>query len=92
VIGSRNALEIASSGMADTRLVSEEPQRPVHGERRREARYPLQLPIEVSGFDSHGRFFAECTDTCDVSDHGCRFALRQEVRKDAVVAIRQARR
>lgn len=90
MIGSRYALVIVGTYMADSRLACEEPEKPVHGERRREERHQVQLPIEVSGLDRHGRFFTESTNTRDVSDHGCRFALRQEVRKDAVVAIRLA--
>lgn len=92
MIGSRYALEMVGSCMADTRIVCEEPESLGHRERRREARHQVKLPIEVSGFDRRGRFFTECTNTCEVSDHGCRFPLPLEVQKDAVVAIRLARR
>jgi hypothetical protein len=52
----------------------------------------VSLPIEVSGFDRHGRFFTERTFTSDVSDRGCKFAVRAEVEIRSAVAIRVTRR
>jgi hypothetical protein len=57
-------------------------------ERRRQARVNLRYPIEVSGFNLHGRYFTERTFTVDVSDGGCKFPLAIEVEKESVVAIR----
>ncbi len=57
-------------------------------DRRREKRIPLVFPIEVSGFDRYGRFFSERTVTADVSESGCRFPLKTEVERGAVVAIK----
>ncbi len=37
---------------------------------RRQWRESLRVPVEVSGFDSRGRFFTERTSTLDVSDSG----------------------
>lgn len=51
-------------------------------------RIALQLSIEVCGFDRCGRFFTERSETCDVSDGGCKFYLRTEVEREAVVALR----
>jgi hypothetical protein len=61
---------------------------PAGKNRRREPRYPYQLPIEVSGFDHAGRFFTEGTSTVDASFCGCKFHLRTPVEKGCVVAIR----
>jgi hypothetical protein len=61
-------------------------------ERRQEPRTELRIPIEVSGFNRHGRFFTEKTSTQNVSTCGCRFDLRSEVEKDSVVAIRVIQR
>ena len=57
-------------------------------DRRRERRIHLAFPIEVSGFDINGRYFAERTATSDVSQGGCRFPLQTEVGRGTVVAIK----
>jgi hypothetical protein len=46
------------------------------------------LSIEVCGFDRCGRYFTERSETCDVSDGGCKFYLRTEVEREAIVALR----
>ena len=51
-------------------------------------RIARKLSIEVCGFDRCGRFFTERSETCDVSDGGCKFYLRTEVEREAVVALR----
>ena len=56
--------------------------------RRRQPRTPLKIPIEVCGFNRHGRFFSEKTTTADVSIGGCKFNLRTDVEKETVLAIR----
>ncbi len=61
-------------------------------DRRRENRIPLVFHIEVSGFDRCGQFFSERTVTADVSESGCRFQLKTEVERGAVVAIKRASR
>jgi hypothetical protein len=55
-------------------------------------RFALQLSIEVCGFDRCGRFFTERSETCDISDGGCKFYLRTEVDREAVVALRAIER
>lgn len=57
-------------------------------DRRRESRLSLSFPIEVCGFNRFGRFFTERTITQDISDGGCKFRLRLEIEKEAVLAIR----
>jgi hypothetical protein len=55
---------------------------------QRAERFALQVSIEVCGFDRCGRFFTERSETCDISDGGCKFYLRTEVDREAVVALR----
>jgi hypothetical protein len=55
---------------------------------RRPPRLALQFAIEVCGFDRCGRFFTERSETSNVSDGGCRFYLRTEVDREAVLAVR----
>jgi hypothetical protein len=55
---------------------------------RRPERFPVQFSIEVCGFDRCGRFFTERSETCNVSDGGCKFYLRTEVDREAIVALR----
>jgi hypothetical protein len=40
---------------------------------RRPERIALQFAIEVYEFDRCGRFFTERSETCNVSDGGCKF-------------------
>jgi len=55
---------------------------------RRPERVALQFAIEVCGFDRCGRFFTEHSKTCDVSGGGCKFYLRTEVDREAILALR----
>jgi hypothetical protein len=55
---------------------------------RRPKRIAAQLAIEVCGFDRCGRFFTERSETSNVSVGGCKFYLRTEVEREAVVALR----
>lgn len=57
-------------------------------DRRREARIPLSIPVEVTGFDVEGRFFSDPTKTVDISERGCSFRLRRRVERGGVVAIK----
>jgi hypothetical protein len=57
-------------------------------DRRIEKRIALAFPIEVSGFDRAGNFFAENTTTADISESGCRFSLITEVLAKTVVALK----
>jgi hypothetical protein len=54
----------------------------------RPERVPSQFAIEVCGFDRCGRFFTERSETCNVSVAGCKFYLRTEVDREAIVALR----
>jgi hypothetical protein len=51
---------------------------------------PIEMIIEVSGFDSSLRYFTERTETCDVSESGCQFRLHIILAQGAVVAVRAA--
>ena len=57
-------------------------------DRRKGKRVPLAFPIEVSGFDSTGRLFAECTATSNISESGCRFQVKTQLERGDVVAIK----
>lgn len=59
-------------------------------DRRREARVALAIPIEVTGFDLHGKFFTELTNTIDISESGCGFSLKRGVERGGIVAIKVA--
>ncbi|MGA8221560.1 MAG: PilZ domain-containing protein [Candidatus Acidiferrales bacterium] len=61
-------------------------------DRRQQPRTEARIPIEVCGFNRHGRFFSEKTATSDVSVGGCKFDLRTDVEKEAVIAIRVIKR
>ncbi|HKS80559.1 MAG TPA: hypothetical protein VJR23_03565 [Candidatus Acidoferrales bacterium] len=61
--------------------------RAAHG-RRYEKNFTIEFPIEVSGFDSSGRFQSEATSTRNVAASSCNFHLRMEVEKGMVLAIR----
>ncbi|MCL6482490.1 MAG: PilZ domain-containing protein [Firmicutes bacterium] len=56
-------------------------------DRRKEKRVLLVYPIEVHGFDRHGKFFCERTTTSNISAEGCRFHLQAEVELGAIVAV-----
>lgn len=56
--------------------------------RRREPRFSLIFPIEVSGFERSGRYFVERTSCCDVGEVSCAFQLRTDIAADCVLAIR----
>jgi hypothetical protein len=59
-------------------------------ERRFEKRMPVEMIIEVSGFDSSLRYFTERTETCDVGEWGCQFRLHIILVQETVVAVRAA--
>lgn len=59
-------------------------------DRRREARIPLAIAIEVTGFDAQGKFFSDATKTVDVSERGCSFRLKRRVDRGGIVAIKVA--
>lgn len=57
-------------------------------DRRAGIRVNLKFPIEVSGFSRPGTLFVECTETSDISESGCRFALKETVNRGDVIAIK----
>lgn len=60
----------------------------VQADRRNGKRVPLTFLIEVTGLDRGGRLFVEETVTSDISETGCRFALKTRIARGDVVAIR----
>ena len=59
---------------------------------QRPERIALQFAIEVCGFDRCGHFFTERSETCNVSTRGCKFYLRTEVEREAILALRVVER
>jgi hypothetical protein len=57
-------------------------------DRRLEQRMPVELIIEVSGFDCSLRYFTERTETCDASESGCQFRLHMSLAPETVVTVR----
>lgn len=57
-------------------------------DRRREARIPLTIPMEVTGFDIGGKFFCELTKTVDISESGCSFPLKHCLERGGIIAIK----
>jgi hypothetical protein len=51
---------------------------------------PVELIIDVSGFDCSLRNFTERTETCDASESGCQFRLHVSLAPETVVAVRAA--
>lgn len=60
--------------------------------RRREVREARNVPIEVTGFDVRGRYFAETTLTLDVSESECRFGLNADLETHSAISVRVIRR
>jgi hypothetical protein len=59
---------------------------------RQDHRDPTASPIEVSGFDCHGRYFTERTFLANADKTHCGFQVRVQVPRDSVVAICSIRR
>ena len=50
------------------------------GERRRQVRLDISIPVTVRGEDSHGNSFEETTTTIDFSPEGASFLLKRDLR------------
>jgi len=61
----------------------------VHLSKRREVRYAISFPIEVTGVSRDGRPFHEKTCTLNVSEWGCGFASSRELHADDMILIRR---
>lgn len=53
--------------------------RRLRSERRKDPRYTISLPVEVTGFDGHGRKWVESTETINVSSRGLALRLKRTV-------------
>lgn len=78
--------------MTETLVGQLEPSIKPNQNKRREPRAIQRIPVEVCGFNRHGRYFSEKTFTIEVSDAGCRLRLRTEVEAQSIVAVRLIRR
>lgn len=61
-----------------------------HESERREERFALPFPIEVSGINGDGEVFHVTVQTRNVSHWGCGFLSPIEMKKNDIVAIRVA--
>jgi hypothetical protein len=69
-------------------VIAEKVNQVIAHDRRKSSRSPIEIPIEVSGFDRTGRFHTERTSTHDITDSSCSFHLKMEVENGMVLAIR----
>ena len=59
------------------------------GERRREDRIPVNdIPVEITGTDSAGQHFNEQALVKDVTDLGCCFDTRAQLRCGDIIAVK----
>lgn len=63
----------------------------VHADRRRGVRVGIMYPITIRGI-SEGEYFAEETRTLNVSEEGCCFESRHQLRKGDVVSLEVRKR
>jgi len=61
----------------------------VHLSQRREARFSIPFPIEVTGVTRNGQPFHEKTATVNVSEWGCGFISSVELRADDMILVRR---
>jgi len=59
-----------------------------HMKERRESRYAAKIDIEVSGIDPNGKIIHERTITSNISEWGCGFSLRGEVKMGDILLVR----
>jgi hypothetical protein len=61
----------------------------ISGKRRRQERIPANdIPVEITGTDHAGRHFNEQAVVKDVTDLGCRFDTRAQLRCGDIVAVK----
>ena len=60
--------------------------------RRRTERFPLVLPIHVTGQDAKGEAFAEDTHTKQLSGYGASIVLNRQLRPEQEIVIRRENR
>ena len=61
----------------------------ITGERRREERIPVNdIPVEITGTDRAGQHFNEQAFVKDVTDLGCCFDTRAQLRFGDIVAVK----
>lgn len=57
-------------------------------DRRRERRVTLRYSLTVTGVDASGRPFCDDSETVNVSEEGCCFALKRPLAKGDLVSLR----
>jgi hypothetical protein len=72
----------------DTANKSEKDLADASGNRRRERRISIDLPVNITRFDSEGNILNERTRIEDVTSVGCRFRTQAEFQRGDIVSIR----
>ena len=60
----------------------------VTGEKRREERLSVNIPVEITGIDRVGHLLNEQTFVEDVTEHGCRFGARTRLQCGDIVTVK----
>jgi hypothetical protein len=60
----------------------------VTGEKRREERLSVNIPVEITGIDRAGLSLNEQTFVEDVTEHGCRFGARTRLQCGDIVTVK----
>jgi len=60
----------------------------VTGEKRREERVSVNIPVEITGIDRSGHLLNEQTLVKDVTEHGCRFDTRARLQCGDIVTVK----
>jgi len=61
------------------------------GVRRRSQRVLMQIAVQVSGNDAHGRYFREETDTLAINAHGALVLLHARITSGSVLKLQHNR-
>ena len=61
------------------------------GVRRRSQRVLMQITVQVSGNDAHGRYFREETDTLAINAHGALVLLHARITSGSVLKLQHNR-
>lgn len=77
--------------VSQTNLLRENPSAvsgTVTGEKRREERLPVHIPVEITGTDRAGHLLNEQTFVKDVTEHGCRFDTRTRLQCGDIITVK----
>jgi hypothetical protein len=58
------------------------------GEKRREERLSVNIPVEITGIDRAGHLLNEQTFVKDVTEHGCRFDAQTRLQCGDIITVK----